>query len=262
MKEIWDHPFGHALLKIERADVHISEINERLRVSPDSYGPSLHVDSKTGKQFLYYGLTDSRLRSDIALIVGDAIHNLHCALDIAYSAAVRVLSLGGFDYSRTKFPLANDRKHLESLLTKTAKIDPSSPLFQLLVERIKPYKGGDVDICAIHTFDIDDKHHLLIPMLTATAIEGVKLQNEDGSIDCYDIVLTRPNFYREVVPFGANFKDHGEVRFKVTFGQGTPFQDLEVVPILNRFSRKTKAIVRTLQRMTPPCHGSTKDTTV
>jgi hypothetical protein len=249
VSEIWDNPFGHAKLKIERADKHVADIGERLRASSDKYGPGLHLDAKTGEQFLYYDLTDRTLRSDVALIVGDAIHNLKCALDIAYRETIRVLSPDGFSAARTKFIIGNNREHLESSLTKTAKIDPHSPLFDFLVERVKCYKGGDSDICAIHDLDIDDKHHLLIPMLTVVGVDGVELENEDGTIDRFTIVLTRPNFYRKSVPLHSKLKNHGEVRFQITFREGTPTHDLAVVPTLIRFSKKTLRIVNFLQRL-------------
>jgi hypothetical protein len=247
--EIWDNPFGHALLKIERANKHIADIDKRLSASSDTNGPAMHYYTKTREQFIYYGLTDRKLRSDIALMVGDAIHNLRCALDIAYRETLRVLSPDGYSASRTKFIVGANRKHLESSLTKTAKVSANSPLFNFLVEELKSYKGGDSDICAIHELDIDDKHHLLIPILTVVGIDGVELENEDGTIEHYTIRITRPNVYREQVAFGSKFKNHGKVRFQVTFREGTPTHDLEVVPTLLRFSRKTLQIVRILQRM-------------
>ena len=41
-------------------------------------------------------------------------------------------------------------------------------LFDFMVNRVKPYRGGDGDICPLHVLDIDDKVHLLIPMLAVT----------------------------------------------------------------------------------------------
>jgi hypothetical protein len=241
--------FKDAHLKIERANKHIADIDKRLLASSDTNGPSMHIYTKTGEQFIYYGQSDNTLRSDIGLMVGDAIHNLKCALDIAYRETIRSLSPDGYSASRTKFIVGDNRKHLESSLTKTAKVSANSPLFNFLVEHVKSYKGGDSDICAIHELDIDDKHHLLIPILTVVGIDGVELENEDGTIDHFTIAITRPNVYRARVSFGSKFKNHGKVRFQVTFREGTPTHNLEVVPTLLRFSKKTLQIVRTLQRM-------------
>ena len=247
MPELWENPFANAHLKVDRANKHISDIEERLRTSSDRYGPTLYVDGKTGEQFLYYGLTDRELRSDIALIVGDAIHNLHSALDIVWCGAIENLSPHALsDY--TKFPIypKSTRQELESVLAKR-KIDPT--LIDLAVDRVKGYKGGDDDILALHQLDIDDKHQLLIPMLTVSGVEGVELEQEDGTINRFTIMLVRPNFYKTRVPLNSKIKNHGEVRFEITFREGTPLENLEVIPTLKRLSWKTDKIVRALQRM-------------
>ena len=249
MPEIWEHPFGNALLKIERANKHIADIERRVLSSPDTYGPRLNMDGKTGEQFLSYSLTDRNLRRDIALIVGDAVHNLHCALDISYRETMRIVSPPGFDPSRTKFPVGNNQKHLESSLTETAKVAVGSPLFVFLVERVKSYVGGDADICALHRLDIDDKHHLLIPMLTVMGVNGVQLEDENGAVSNVAIALTRPNYYRMTVPLGTKLKNHGHATFRITFSEGDMLKDAEVIPTLQRFSAKSLKIVRIFQRI-------------
>ncbi|MGP8260667.1 MAG: hypothetical protein ACLQM6_12030 [Acidobacteriaceae bacterium] len=249
MPEIWENPFANAILKIERANKHVADIEQRLRMSSDRYGASLHIDSKTGEQFLYYIPADDSLRSDIALTVGDAVHNLHSALDIAWRETVRRTSPSGFHATRTKFPICKTRHELESTLVKTVKLDPKSAPYLFLVTRVKPYERGDADIYALHALDIDDKHHLLIPMVTVAGIEGLELENEDGTIDRLDIPITRPDFYRKTVRYGAHLKDNGELVFQVKFRQGTPMEGLEVIPTLHRFSAKVEEIVLVLRRM-------------
>ena len=83
-----------------------------------------------------------------------------------------------------KFPIdpKGTRDKLESTLTKSAARLESSPVIKLMLDGVKCYKGGDGDILALHDLDIDDKHHLLIPMLTVSGVEGVELEHEDGTI--------------------------------------------------------------------------------
>lgn len=250
MPEIWENPFANAILKIERANKHIADIEQRLRTSSDTYGPMMHIDMQTGEKFLDYILSDRKLRPDIALIVGDAIHNLRCALDIAWCGTIRALNPDPTSKFR-KFPIDpnGDREKLKSTLTKSTEIPESSPLIGLMLDGVKCYKGGDGDLLALHNFDIDDKHHLLIPMLTVTGVEGVEVQHEDGTVNRYEIMLVPPNSYRTAVPLASKIKNHGEVRFQVTFGEGTPLDGVEVVPTLKRFSWKAARIVRALQRI-------------
>lgn len=250
MPEIWENPFANALLKIERANKHIADVEQRLHTSSNHHGATLHVDTGTGQQYLYYRLTDRELRRDIALIVGDAVHNLRCALDIAWNGAVTVLSSEPQSRFR-KFPIdpEGDREKLKSTLTKSTKIPVSSPVIPLMLDRVQCYKGGDPDILAIHALDIDDKHRVLIDMLTVSGLNGVEVEHEDGNITRYEIMLVPPKSYRAVVPLNSKLKNHGEVRFEITFGDRATTKGLEVLPTLRRMSAKSLKIVRLLQRM-------------
>ena len=106
--QIWDNSFGHAKLKVERANKHIADIEERVRRSPDAYAPSLKIDLKTGQQFVQYGLTDRTLQPDLALIIGDAVHNLKCALDFTWCGTIRVLLPSALS-GQSKFPIYEPR---------------------------------------------------------------------------------------------------------------------------------------------------------
>jgi hypothetical protein len=250
MRHVWETPYGNAILKIERANKHIAEFQERLFASSDRYGPSLHMDGNTGEQFLYYGLSDRFLRGELALIAGDAIHNLRSALDIAWVETVNTVGSGA--NSSTYFPIRLDqpKQWLESVLAKNAGINPASRIFDFLVNHVKGYKGGDSDILALHDLDINDKHYLLTPMVTITGVKGVELENPDGTVDIFDIVLpTDGSAYRRVVPLESKLKNHGEVRFYVTFGKGTAAENLEIIPTLETLAQKVGEIIRWLQRM-------------
>jgi hypothetical protein len=120
----------------------------------------------------------------------------------------------------------------------------------MVVNGVKCHKGGDADILAMHKLDIDDKHDVLIPMVTATAIKGVELQYEYGIVDRFDIsLLPPPNGYTQVVPFETKLKNHGEVIFEITYGEGSSLQGIEVIPTLKKWAYKTRRIVFAIQRM-------------
>lgn len=249
MPEIWEHPFGYASLKVERAKKHITEINERLDSSPDRYGPNLHIDRETGEQFLYYRLTDRALSRDLALMVGDAVHNLHCALDIAWCWTYKAF-VSNADPRFCKFPIYPLKTEDGFKATIGGKIPTTSPLFDLVVNGVKPYKGGNSDILSLHQLDIDDKHHLLIPMVTVTSLDGVELQHEGSGIEHWSMVLAgRLASYRKVVPLETKIKHHGEARFSIKFREGDFLQGEEVIPTLLRLSTKVNRILRIMQRM-------------
>jgi hypothetical protein len=249
MREIWDSPFGHAHLKIERANEHIAEIEKRIRIAAHSHSPHIHFDPKTGEKYLHCAHTDYKLAASLAVCVGDAIHNLHSALDIAWVEIVRKFGKKG-PTKHTRFPIdpQGARQKLESTLTESAEIPRAHPACKLLLDGIKPYKGGDQDILLVNSLDIDDKHKLLIPLVTVAGVMGVELEHEDGRRIVTDIVLVRRESYRRIIPPDCELKNHGETTFLVTFGKVAGL-DAEVVPTLQRFSRKVLKIVRLLQRM-------------
>jgi hypothetical protein len=248
MPEIWDNPFGNAQLKVERAKKHIADLEERIRTSPDAYPPSLKVDGKTGKEFLYYALTDRYFKTDIALLAGDAIHNLRCALDYAWCGTIEKLSPTALN-RWTHFPVPDSKQKLIGDLTKTGKISHTSALFDFMVERVKSHEGGDGDICAINSLDLQDKHTLLIPVINFVKIDGVELEDEGGRI-LHSLVATQRNIgYKIGIPEGSHVKNYGQATIQVVFPQGTATEGLEVVPTLRRFYGKTREIVRKLQRI-------------
>jgi len=174
---------------------------------------------------------------------------LRSALDIAWVEIVNTVGCGAT--TKTHFPIRPDqtKEWLESVLPASAGIDTTSPIFDFMVNRVKSYKGGDADLLALHILDIHDKHELLIPVLTVTGIKGVELKNEDGSVDVFDIAITRPNTFRKTVGLETEIQYHGKVVFHIEFDKGTPTEGLEIISTLVRFHTKTTRIVRTLQRM-------------
>ena len=169
------------------------------------------------------------------------------------ASAIQRLNPVGFNAGRTKFPVvrgSNAREGLKSLLTKPGKIHTSSPLFGFMVDQVKPYEGGDSDIWAIHRLDIDDKHHLLIPVVNVVSVDGVEIEKEDGTIEGLTFTAHKPiHIYRLPIPPGSNVKDYGNTTIRIAFRQGVLTDNLEVVPTLLRFSRKTQRIVHRLQQM-------------
>lgn len=249
MREIWDHPLGYSMLKIERADKHIAEIEERIRAAAHGYGPSEHIDLQTGEKYIYCSHADYRLGADLSLCVGDAIHNLHSALDIAWVEIIRkCASKGPSKWTRFPIDAEGTREKLESTLTKSAEIPRSHSVCDLMLDGIKPYNGGDADILLIDSLDINDKHRLLVPLITVKAVMGVELEHEDGSRLLTDIVLLRRQTYRLVIPMNTKLKNHGEAAFHVTFRKVAGL-DTEVVPTLQRFSKKVLWIIRAFQRL-------------
>jgi hypothetical protein len=242
-----DEQFRSARLKIKRANKHIAEVEARISILPNEYAASIQVDPQTGNEFLEYGISQgSEHTSDLALMIGDAIHNLKCALDYSWIGALMKHPMIAPQKSN-KFPVYPTRELLENAL-RDRKIDESAPgLYDLIVSEIQPYDGGDSSMRAIHILDRRDKHTLLVPLLNVTFLHGLQVQNPGGDVRSFDWALTRPGPYRIEVLKGSKIKDKGQIAVIVVFNQGTPTHDVNVLSALTQFRQATISVVELFQ---------------
>lgn len=171
---------SNARLKLDRAKKHIADVQAIIAGLPDRYTATTEINPKAGNPVIKHDLRDRReIASELALIIGDAIHNLKCALDYAWGRSLGKIApyaLTGF----TKFPVYPSSNQLEATLRKR-EIDTFAPvLFDLVISKLKPYEGGNDSIWAIHRLDILDKHRLLIPVVEFVGIEDIEVENERG----------------------------------------------------------------------------------
>lgn len=151
--------------KIKRAKKHICNLESEIPKFLD--GKPYKVASKNHPQ-LPYATTFFVEKADptppvIPIISGDAIHNLRSTLDHLAWQLTEVS--GGKPGTKTAFPIFDPAK-FESKKEETkffeGKIKDLRPPIQDAIRSIKPYKGGNDSLWAIHHLDIVDKHRLLI----------------------------------------------------------------------------------------------------
>jgi hypothetical protein len=203
--------FDDAVRKIDRAKTHIRDVKvlvDRLQVSNTS---RIDINPQAGGEILVHDIGEPTVFDDLALSLGDAIHNLNCALDYIWLQTIEVLAPSLVD-DRAKMPVRKYAKEVEGWLT-SAGIDSSSNFFKFVVNTIKPYSGGNNAIWAIHNFDIRDKHRLLIPILSQGWITGIVVVDQRG--ERWPGTGTTSEFQRPpyVIPFepGLHVKEQGEL---------------------------------------------------
>jgi hypothetical protein len=199
-------------LKIDRANKHIADIESRIVRLHETDTATVDIDPKTSGEILTHTFTDTKAFDDIALMLGDAVHNLNCALDYTWLQTIERLIPALID-DRAKFPVRKEIKELEGWMTK-AGIDTASPeLFRFVLDKVHPCDGGDEAIWPIHNLDIRDKHRLLIPVLSTGHIEGIRLIDEHGEMwrgDGSSETIQRPPY---IIPYppGLHIKDKGKL---------------------------------------------------
>jgi len=241
-------------LKIKRANKHIQEFQTFLDafIKTDFYCLSINKDPKTGN---YVGkLIVHSPSAELALIIGDTVHNLRSALDaLAYEA---VEKSGGQPDRTLRFPIFKERNELIGQINARKEKSPifciGMDIVDLILDRIQPYKGGNDSIYGLNRLNVGDKHKLLTPVLSITQVRDVCLIDESNnerferqtylvsaSGDVIDNNLFEPPLQRPL-----RVTDQGKPSLSVLFSKGTDaFEGEPVLPTLHQISQAVACIV-------------------
>jgi hypothetical protein len=131
--------FHGAKLKIQRANRHMGELNTVLNAFLKTNFYSLGVErNANGTNTIKFESTRA-LPSEVPLIIGDAIHNLHTALDLMIWEIES--GIGKADRS-SKFPFYEARSEVLSAI-ENGNLKAAPDICRLIIDEIKPYRGGN-----------------------------------------------------------------------------------------------------------------------
>lgn len=233
-------------MKIKRAEKHV----EDLKSIELNYTVTIVPDIPSGGTGIKYELPNAEAsRTEIALITGDAIHNLHAALDYAWIGARRRID-PSINLNKAKFPIRDKEEQMEAILNGVSIGD----LAQLVMD-FKPWRDGDSTLWAIHKLDIEDKHKLLLPLIHDSGVRGIVLKDKvtgDISNDGFTFPFTpgEPRYLyvgpsHEVIDPG---KFSGAVFLAPTFdGTLFRFRHTNIVDTLGLFSNAVTTVVHALE---------------
>lgn len=166
--------FASSRLKLKRAMRHIEELEELIRnyFTGSWYSLNNAIDENGGMS--HYRSILRRIPEEFGLVVGDAIHNIRSALDLA---AVELVNLNNNDSKGVMFPFARNEQEFSKSL-KNKNIDRASIQAQDLIKELRPYGGGNDVLRLLHELDIQDKHHTLIPSTTFVKFPPVSIKTD------------------------------------------------------------------------------------
>lgn len=247
-----DH-MAQVQLKLDRADKHIGDL-ERATVAFTESHPYRVVpkhDPDTG-QYIHKPELLRPIPQEIALVAGDAIHNLRSALDhmigrFAIAADINDSQREAL-IEKTAFPTAKTEANYIKEVQAKAGFGPEALSKKLL--GYKCYSGGDNTLYALHQLDIIDKHRALI--LGFASIGAIRMLLIPGDPESEIIGLTRPNS-------GLNRADkskgmvldepHPDLKFdiKVSLNEAGPLDRREIAYAVGVLATLTSKIVRDLK---------------
>jgi hypothetical protein len=156
---------------------------------------------------------------DFGAVVGDVVHNLRAALDLMACDLVRA---GNGDPKNVYFPFCDRPEDLDKVL-KDKNFNRAGAKAIALLKELKPYRGGNVALRAIHDLDIQDKHKSLIPAVTVVTGQTFRVDVQDGKASFVPIADSGP-------------------RTSFNFPDG-PFKDQEIIPTLHELMKLTASVV-------------------
>ena len=214
--------FEAARLKVQRAQQHISELNQLLNVFRDTdfYRADINRDIEAF-QSIFIRVTKT-LPPETALIVGDALHNLRAALDMVAYETVATITPNFSKLDKVNFPFSDNRQNLIGTGPYRAINEAVPEVAAFIADTIKPYETGNRTLWGLHKLDILDKHRLLIPALQMSAIH-TPYRTKDGK-DVEDTTLLLEGMLTGTViriPADCEIKGHRPT-LAVFFAQGSP----------------------------------------
>jgi hypothetical protein len=237
--------FTGSRLKIERAKKHINDLHSEIISfsNSDFYAITIEKHPDTGNDTPKLRITKP-IPEGLALIIGDSIHNLRTALDLAVCEVVR--DKLGSTTKYTKFPFDDISRENFIRRFKTADITKASPaIFDLIVD-VEPYKGGSDALYALHELDILDKHELLIPVIELSVVLGISAKDDVGGhvVNLNTFVSPNSEWLQTGLTGNAQIESYGKAIFVVGFAKDSPACAGSIVlPVLKQFVEMVTGII-------------------
>jgi hypothetical protein len=233
-------------LKVERAYRHINElISATEPLSRDLYTIRVETNVELVGDRIPYALMyrpTKPVPETLALIIGDAVHNLRAALDHLVSG---IVATG----VRERFPVHPLRKNLEAAPVLNA-IEQALPgAKRLILEEIRPEDGPNETLWAFNGLDNDDKHNLILPTVTVATVRNINARVGNNSyVDCsVGGDGSKPiAIFGTAMPMAAqgDFQTSVEVSFRNGIFAGEP-----VVPTLTKIVEVVSKTIDSFERL-------------
>ena len=235
--------------RIHRASQHIRDLKAALEAYCKTDFCRIGVEADTKDAVSVLGLEIKRpLPGDVPLMLADAVHNLRAALD---ALACDIVKSGGKPSTRyTRFVFESSREKLVVALAAGTLKAARPDLLDLIVNNVKPYKGGDDTLCGLNDLDIDERNRPIVPVFAVTSLHTVSMRDQDknivkiGKLD----IGTRGDFTVPTTTGPVQLANYASASFVALFDKGTAFDGQPVVPTLHRLSELVTSIVDKIQQ--------------
>jgi hypothetical protein len=242
----------NALLKVERAQKHIHDLNIEIYRFLDSHHHTAFIehDSNCPGDLLKVR-QNFDTPSEISLVLGDVIHNLHSALDIAINE-VEALTCGVMT-PYTKFPIYESREKFEAAINGGFQQKVPFEILNLLQVDVQPYHGGYGEaLFYLHSLDIEDKHRTILTTTVLTFVSGICIQLDNGTeVNIGDWLIVPNQVAENCINGNRDVKviKQGQPAFHMEFSRGLPLGGHTVLPTCIQLAHYVTGVIQQLDHI-------------
>jgi hypothetical protein len=170
--------FAGSRAKIERAFHHLRSIEDSLSRYWATEFCSISIYKHKGRNFIRMN-TATPPPSDLALQIGDVVHNLRASFDHALTELLGT-------NTRLTFPLSKTLGDLTRTEAYRFLLQENEKLANYILTTLRPVEGGPFFIWEIAQLDNVDKHRMLTPIFAITAVTGVSVESDSKRFSMSD----------------------------------------------------------------------------
>lgn len=201
--------------------------------------------AKGASEFSFAVFKSTRtLPAELPLVLGDAIHNLNCALDYTISEIVHWGSkrIGFPSHEKREALVDSFRSEPEVVNGKTRKKGVNAPikiavdgLAEFIVNEIKPYAGGNDLLWAVSRLDNTDKHRMLTIIVIPQSIHDLVVRDDNHNKCHYSTATIGAGGEINLFGTGASglhIESYGKTSAEIFFGEAGPVEGKPLFPTL------------------------------
>lgn len=236
--------FDSARLKVTRAERHIGELRALIIDFAGQKPCTLMIQrNEDRKSNSLVASAAKGLPEEVAMAIGDVIHNLRTSLD---HMAFQIV---GDSRSKVQFPMNKTASGLVSTPPFNMLTKAFPAMKPLLLNKLRPYEDGNYPLWALDQMDIIDKHKLLLPAYSVSSITGLDCVTEDGEIKVSNLsVFVEEGLSASLIGTDTplTITNPGIQSVAIKFSAGSYFEGQDVFGTLNLLVRTALyAIVET-----------------
>jgi hypothetical protein len=229
-------------LKIERAKTHIGNVNQMISafLIQDPFRMEWQEDAIRCQKHLIVKATQ-KMPYEIPLIAADTIHNLRSALD--HLACCLAVQNGAAKISDVYFPIGREGEEKFKVYAKD-KIKRLSESARTFIYELKPYKGGNNMLYALHNLDVIDKHQTLPTAILGGAVSQL-ITSYDGpiSVNASPWGNLEKGVHLLTTDLATQGECHSQLSSQIAFGDVEIVKDQPIISTLNQMLNLCESII-------------------